>query len=784
MGKNLSLSLMIIVLLALVNNTHAQDYSLLKNIVPVIGSKGDTLLSPFAGGMNAPQFSTIDLNGDENEDLFVFDRSDHSIQIFIYEEKSIGTSSVHYRWEPEYIKYFPNNLKYWVNLTDINNDGKKDLITCNDNFNLAIAFNIAEKGMPPKFSEFIEPTKVFRDSPIDSSISPVYIPPTDISGVADMDYDGDIDFLVNNTDGSSVTLYRNLSVEKLNRKDTLLLETASLCWGHFQETFNPQDNDYDVEIGLPACNYDSKTAHVGGVLLPLELNGDTLIDLLISDVGVNTVIGMTNGGNRQIARITEKERYFPSKNKTLTTYENQPIDIPYFPGLFYVSTSRKGIKDLLASPNTPNEGEDVNVVWRYINERKASKDTQPDLYPKFELKEKNFLSGDQIDIGTSSTPVLWDYDKDGLNDLIVATGSRFISGVKSFANLQLFKNIGSAEKPILRWMTDTLLNFSGYHPSQKPKYLIPTFGDLDFDGDDDMLLGQNGNGGFVGYWENMGLDENGLPIFMLRNKNIFNLTMGNQLDSAPHLGDFDGDKKLDALVGFSFGRILYYQNTGNKDSLSFKLISSNLGSIRAFNGFDGAVFPYLSDMNGDGTNELCVGRPDGGLIIYKVCESPEDTFPVLKQLFPNLLRGRTRFAVGGWNTNWKKDKKNIDWLIGTQRGGVLHLQIPYPIELPEVEIAECKSAKPPTISYVYSIYPNPLQAGNGNKLQIRYPAKTRFEILNSIGQKIYSSPNSGTGRESSINVQNWCPGIYIFYFETITPNGTVLSKSMKTILEN
>ena len=42
----------------------------------------DTLRNAWAGGLDAPQFSNIDLNGDGNQDLFVFDRSNHRVFTF------------------------------------------------------------------------------------------------------------------------------------------------------------------------------------------------------------------------------------------------------------------------------------------------------------------------------------------------------------------------------------------------------------------------------------------------------------------------------------------------------------------------------------------------------------------------------------------------------------------------------------------------------------------------------------------------------------------------------
>ena len=67
---------------------------------------GDTLDSPWVGGINAAQFSKIDLNFDNLEDLFIFDRTGNKILTYI----NLGDK---YVYEPEYENHFPQ-LNYWA----------------------------------------------------------------------------------------------------------------------------------------------------------------------------------------------------------------------------------------------------------------------------------------------------------------------------------------------------------------------------------------------------------------------------------------------------------------------------------------------------------------------------------------------------------------------------------------------------------------------------------------------------------------------------------------------
>jgi len=88
--------------------------------VPVVIAN-NTLNYPWAGGLNNPQFSDIDLNGDGILDLFVFDRSGNRIITFL----NGGTPNIiDYKHAPEYQTKFPE-IRGWALLVDYNGDGKK-----------------------------------------------------------------------------------------------------------------------------------------------------------------------------------------------------------------------------------------------------------------------------------------------------------------------------------------------------------------------------------------------------------------------------------------------------------------------------------------------------------------------------------------------------------------------------------------------------------------------------------------------------------------------------------
>src|SRR4051812_29005567 len=85
-----------------------------------VQSNGTALPLAWAGGMDSPQFSPFDLNGDGKTDLFVFDRASSKVLVFM-NKGGIGDTA--YVYAPQYENLFPATLNNWALLRDYNNDG-------------------------------------------------------------------------------------------------------------------------------------------------------------------------------------------------------------------------------------------------------------------------------------------------------------------------------------------------------------------------------------------------------------------------------------------------------------------------------------------------------------------------------------------------------------------------------------------------------------------------------------------------------------------------------------
>jgi len=141
---------------------------------------------------------------------------------------------------------------------------------------------------------------------------------------------------------------------------------------------------------------------------------------------------------------------------------------------------------------------------------------------------------------------------------------------------------------------------------------IPAFGDIDGDGDLDIVVGtkiepDNPKTGGMYWFENVGTRT--APAFRLRG----HLAVLPAFHNAPALGDLDGDGLPDLVVGQFQDAVAWYRNTGKPGPNRFVLVDSAI--VRLPRGSN--AVPELFDIDGDGDLDLFIGDASGRIAFFR-----------------------------------------------------------------------------------------------------------------------------------------------------------------------
>jgi VCBS repeat-containing protein len=174
----------------------------------------------------------------------------------------------------------------------------------------------------------------------------------------------------------------------------------------------------------------------------------------------------------------------------------------------------------------------------------------------------------------------------------------------------------------------------------------PAFADLDGDGDNDLVGGTHVSGtaygnGYLLQFRNIG--DRWSPDFVYADGQFLGHGIFED-DGAPEFGDVDGDGDFDLLIGTAAGAIRYFENTGNATSASF---TERTGAANPFDAVSVAALagPSLADVDGDNDLDLHVGYSDPGVAIHGLAYY-ENTGSVLAPAFTARTGGVPASGVG------------------------------------------------------------------------------------------------------------------------------------------
>lgn len=680
----------------------------------IISKNGTNLANPWAGGANVPQLSAIDLNKDGILDLIIFDKNGDQINCFI----NNGTQGeVDYHYAPEYNALFPP-LEDWVLLRDYNCDGKMDIFT-SENGAIRLYKNV--NSTDELSFELIGTILTDRGS----GPTNLYVSSVDIPHIGDLDFDGDLDILTFSIIGSNVEWHKNNSIEKYGICDSLDFTLADFCWGDFSENFS--DNSVTLnDCGKSQSSNPKEAKHSGSTVTALDLNDDSYFELLLGDVTFDNMVMLENSASTENALMVSQDVNFPSYNTS--------INLTKFPAAYFLDLNNDDQKDLIITPNGNNVSHNYENIWFYEND-------SPNDEVHLNLVQTNVLLDEMIEVGSGAHPVFFDYNKDSLMDLIVANYGYYITGGNFNSQLALYKNIGTLTEPKFEWITDDygglgLLNFENN--------IIPTFGDIDNDGDQDMLLGDSD--GKLHLMKN--IEINGEANFFMNSVNYFDIDVGSF--ASPFLVDLDRDGDLDLIIGSRQGQIFHYENQGDASEGDFVLINDTLGNINLTDPIYNTAYTTPTIIDSEDGYELFVGTEKGHLYHYKdLDDNLEGSFQLVTdsmQLYSKSIKTAPALYDlnnDGWN----------DMLIGLYTGGV-HLL--FGADLNEFSTTELKIKS-------LNVYPNP---SKGEFTISSTKLVSSIYVYSLSGKEVLRNYNSST-----FNLSGLTAGLYfvkaLFEDETI-----------------
>jgi hypothetical protein len=706
---------------------------------------GNTLVNAWAGGINYPQWGEIDVNNDGLNDLFMFDRSNNRVLTLINNGNPNPSA---FRYVDAFKTHYPK-LGGWITLNsawaavyDYNFDGYPDLFSVSKQNSGIIQFRGNYDGVNGYTFTCVDSVVKYKFGV--NQESNVLASANLVADFNDLDNDGDMDIIAQQLSCvGTYAYYRNYNKEDGFPADSVNnYRLITNDWGNFVLRPGGYSNVIVNSFHDTTC-FDPGPFlqwHPGDIapkddtysaVKSIDLDGDGDKDALVGDSQAFNLLAIYNGGDSSYADMDTQDTLFPG-------YDT-PVMVKSFSAPSYADVDNDGLKDLLAGNS---EFENRRGIKWYKN-------TNTNPAPVFDFQTDSLFQPGMIDVGEAAAAVFADVDNDGLADIVIGNSRSTYNFSQEKTNLTYYKNTGTATNPSFLYVTDDFASASSLGISGP---LYPAFGDMDGDGDKDMILGCFT--GILNYF------TNNAGTFNFTSTNYMNIDVGN--GSTPQIIDADRDGVLDLVVGEQNGFLNYFRNLGTTMNAFFNSVptASPFGGVNVHAQFyvDGYSVPFLYDDSG--AYKLLVANMEGNILLFDSIDGNlGGSFHFVDTVFSSYYGYRYGYNCSVSGTDLNADGRT-DVLIGLYGGGV---QVFYQVD-PFMAVNEI--AKP---SSQFTVYPNPAyEMLNVTVKDFSRNQNYSLSIFNSIGQLIMHTRN--VKEKMQLDVKEFPEGVYLVKLETLYGN--------------